>query len=60
MKVLDGTQSDSTQAPPAPSASTTVTSASELGGDQGRLVARRPAADDHDPAHSTPLVRAAP
>ena len=28
MKVLDGTQSESTQAPPAPSASTTVTSAS--------------------------------
>src|SRR5258706_7949732 len=28
MKVFDGTQSDSTQAPPAPSASTTVTSAS--------------------------------
>src|SRR5438067_1316935 len=28
MKVLDGTQSDSTQAPPAPASSTTVTSAS--------------------------------
>src|SRR5689334_18382118 len=28
MNALDGTQSDSTQAPPAPSASTTVTSAS--------------------------------
>ena len=40
MKVLDGTQSYSTQAPPAPSASTTVTSASELRGDQRRLVAR--------------------
>ncbi len=28
MNVLEGTQSESTQAPPAPSASTTVTSAS--------------------------------
>ena len=69
MNVLDGTQSHSTQAPPMPSQSTTVTwveFGSARGGDQCRLVAGGPAADDHDagchgaqPTPSEPLIAAA-
>ena len=57
MKVLDGTQSKSTHAPPAPSASTIVTSASELCGHERGLVPGRPASDDHDAAHGFPHLR---
>ena len=48
MKVLDGTQSESTQAPPAPVGLDDGDVRVELGGDQRRLVPGRPAADDHD------------
>ena len=46
MRVLLGTQSVSTAAPPRPSRSTTVTCGAELGGDEGRLVAAGAAAED--------------
>ena len=51
MKVLDGTQSESTHAPPAPSVLDDRHLGPELGRHQGGLVARRAAPDDHDAAH---------
>ena len=47
ISVLDGTQSVRTHEPPMPSRSTSDDLAAELGGDQRRLVAARPASDDH-------------
>ena len=52
MKVLDGTQSDSTQAPPCRPVDHRDLGA-ELRGDQRGLVPGRPASDDHDPGHRT-------
>ena len=51
MKVFDGTQSESTHAPPAPVGLDDGDLGVELRGDQRRLVPGRPATDDHDPAH---------
>ena len=53
MRVLDGTQSVSTLAPPMPSRSMTVTCGTELRGDQRGLVAGRSAADDDDAGHGS-------
>ena len=53
MRVLEGTQSVSTLAPPMPSRSMTVTCGTELRGDQRGLVAGRSAADDHDAGHGS-------
>ena len=58
MNVLDGTQSNSTQAPPMPSESTTVTWADSRagGGDQCGLVTGRPPTDDHDARRHSPYL----
>ena len=59
ISVLDGTQSVSTQAPPMPSRSTSMTLGAELDRDQRRLVSRRAAAEDRDAHPSQCLSRRA-